>query len=155
MSGIFGFSATGKASAPAGVNPRNVDRGWAAWIDFAGCMLMLLGFFHLINGFAAIFHDEIYLVGKSGLAISVNYTVWGWVHIVGGVIAIFAGVALQRGRTWARVVAVLVAFASALVNMAFLPAYPIWSAILIAVDILIIWAVIVHGAVMEEPEPLP
>jgi len=152
MTGYIESSVTGATAGRDGSTPSNTETGWAGWIVFAGWMLMLLGFFHLLHGFVALFHDEVYLVGKSGLAISLDYTVWGWIHLVGGGIAILAGVALQRGRLWARVVAVVVAFLSAIVNMAFLPAYPIWSAILVAVDILIIWAVTVHGSVMEEPD---
>ena len=156
MSGVAGTGGMMEHSFAEGAHsghdmrPGTVETGWAAWIVFAGWMLMLLGFFHMLQGFTAIFNDEVYLVGKSGLVLSVDYTVWGWVHVVGGVIAILAGIAVQRGQMWARTVAVVVAFASAIVNMAFLPAYPIWSAILVALDVLIIWAVTVHGSVMKE-----
>ena len=55
------------------------------------------------------------------------------------------------GQTWARVVAVIVAILSAFVDMVFLPAYPIWSAIIIAIDVLVIWAVTVHGSEVKTP----
>jgi hypothetical protein len=152
MSGIFEAKVTGQAPRPDDLQPVNTEGGWAGWIVFAGWMLILVGFFHLIDGFVALFHDEVFVVGRSGLAITADYTVWGWVHLIAGVVAVLAGVAIQRGRLWARAVAVLVAFVSALINMTFLPAYPVWSAIMVAVDIVIIWAVTVHGSVMKEAE---
>jgi hypothetical protein len=116
------------------------------WIVFAGFMLMMVGSFHIIQGLVALFRDEVFLVGTRGLVVNVDYTAWGWVHLVGGALAIATGVGLLAGQKWARVLAVVVAFASAAINMAFLPAYPVWSAIVIAIDVLVIWAVTVHGS---------
>jgi hypothetical protein len=152
MSGTREFMSTGQAPRPSDVQPVNTEGGWAAWITFAGTMLILLGCFHVVQGLVALFRDEVYLVGRSGLAVNVDYTVWGWVHMVGGVVAVLAGISLIRGRMWARILAVVVAFASAILNVAFLPAYPIWAALMITVDIVVIWAVIIHGAEMKEPE---
>jgi hypothetical protein len=153
MSGMREYSATGSAPRPRDIQPVNTESAWVGWIMFAGWMLILLGCFHVIQGLVALFRDEVYVVGQSGLVLNVDYTVWGWVHLVGGVVAILAGIAVNRGRMWARIVAASVAFVSALVNAAFLPAYPIWSAILIAIDIVIIWAVTVHGSEMKEAAP--
>ena len=126
--------------------------GWVGvgWIVFAGVMMMLLGCFHAVQGLVALFDDQKFLVTDDGLIVSADYTVWGWVHLIGGIIVALAGISLVTGRMWARVVGIIAASASALVNIAFLSAYPIWSAIMIALDILIIWALIVHGAEMKE-----
>jgi len=123
--------------------------GWVGWIIFAGTMLVILGIFHAIQGLVALFNDSVYLVGPKGLVINVDYTVWGWVHLLGGIIVVLAGVSLFAGRTWARIVAVIVAVISAIVNVVFLPAYPIWSTMMIAIDVLVIWAVTVHGSEMK------
>jgi hypothetical protein len=120
------------------------------WISFAAFMLILLGCFHAIQGLVALFDDQKFLVADSGLVVSVDYTAWGWVHLIGGIILALAGISLLAGRMWARVVGVIAASVSAIVNIAFLQAYPIWSAIMIAVDVLIIWAITVHGAEMKE-----
>jgi hypothetical protein len=120
--------------------------GWVGWVVFAGFMLMMVGAFHVIEGLVAVFRDEVFLVGPKGLVVNVDYTTWGWVHILGGVLAILTGIGLLAGQLWARALAVIVAFASAVINMAFLPAYPVWSAIVIAIDVLVIWAVTVHGS---------
>lgn len=124
---------------------------WVGWILFAAVMLLMLGIFHIIQGLVALFRDEVYVVGKRGLIVNVDYTVWGWVHIVGGLLAMVVGFCLLRAQMWARVVAVVVALASAVLNVAFLPAYPLWSAMMIGIDVLVIWAVTVHGSELKAP----
>lgn len=119
--------------------------GWVGWIGFAGCMMLLLGSFHAIQGLIALFKDDYFLVGASGLAISIDYTAWGWTHIAGGAVLFAAGMGLLVGQMWARVVGVAVALLSAVVNFGFLAAYPVWSTIMIAVDILVVWAIMAHG----------
>ena len=124
--------------------------GWVGWITFAAVMMIMLGCFHAIQGLVALFDDQKFLVVNDELIVTVDYTAWGWVHLIGGIIVALAGISLFAGRTWARVVAVIAAMLSAIVNIAFLSAYPIWSATMIALDILIIWAVTVHGGEMKE-----
>ena len=58
--------------------------GWVGWIAFAGAMMVLLGIFHIVDGLVALFRDEVFLVGRSGLTVEVDYTAWGWVHLIGG-----------------------------------------------------------------------
>jgi len=124
--------------------------GWVGWVAFAGIMMVLLGTFHIIDGLIALFQDEYYLVSKSGLAVHADFTVWGWVHLIGGVIVLAAGVAVFAGMVWARTVGVLVALVSAVINIGFLSAYPIWSMMMIALDVLVIWALTVHGGELRE-----
>jgi hypothetical protein len=123
--------------------------GWVGWIAFAAVMMILLGCFHAIQGLVALFDDQKFLVTDSGLIVSVDYTAWGWVHLIGGIVVALAGISLFAGRMWARIVGVLAAMVSAIVNISFLSAYPIWSAIMIALDVLIIWAITVHGSEMK------
>ena len=139
-----GASDGAPASHLQNVQPTEMT-GWVGWIAFAAVMMVLLGTFHAIQGLVALFQDEYFLVAKSGLILHVDYTTWGWVHLILGVIVAVAGVALTRGATWARVVAVLTAFLSSLVNLAFMSAYPFWSVIMIAIDFMVIYAVIAHG----------
>ncbi len=123
--------------------------GWVGWIVFAAVMMTLLGSFHVIQGLVALLKDEYFLVGDSGLVVSVDYTTWGWVHVIGGLIIAAAGLALFAGQMWARVVGVLVAMLSAVVNLAFLSAFPVWSALMILLDVLVIWALTVHGSELK------
>jgi hypothetical protein len=119
--------------------------GWAGWVVFAGIMLIMLGSFQAIEGLVAIFDKGYYLVGPEGLIVSVDYTAWGWVHLILGLIAVAAGLGLIAGNMAARVVGVIVAVISAIVNLAFLAAYPVWSTIVITLDVIVIYAIVVHG----------
>jgi vacuolar-type H+-ATPase subunit I/STV1 len=124
--------------------------GWVGWIGFASIMMMLLGAFHLFAGLIALFQDQYYQVGRSGLTVHVSYTTWGWVHIIGGVLIVAAGIGLFAGRLWARSIAVVLAMLSAVVNVGFLAADPVWSVIMITINILVIWAVTVHGSELKD-----
>src|SRR3954454_4331645 len=119
--------------------------GWAGWVAFAGIMIMLLGVFQAIQGLVGIFDDGYYLVRPNGLVVNVDYTVWGWVHLIIGIVAVAVGVGLLSGNMVARIVGVIVAVISATVNLVFIAAYPVWSAIVIAVDVIVIYAIVVHG----------
>jgi hypothetical protein len=119
--------------------------GWAGWVVFAGTMMLILGAFHAIQGLVALLNDQYYLVGANGLTVQLDYTTWGWVHLIGGVLVILAGAGLFAGQTWARGVGIVLAVVSAITNFAFIAAYPVWSSIVIALDILIVYALAVHG----------
>lgn len=119
--------------------------GWYGWFVFAGIMMILLGAWHAMLGLLAIFQEDYYLVGTGGLMITADYSTWGWVHLILGAVVAAAGVGLLSGAMWSRVVAVIFALVSSLVNLAFLAAYPLWSAIMIGVNITVIFAVTAHG----------
>jgi hypothetical protein len=115
-------------------------------------MMVMLGTFHIFQGLVALFNDDYYLVGKSGLVVNVDFTTWGWVHLIGGVIVVAAGLCVFLGQMWARAVGVIVALLSAVVNIAFLAAYPLWSMMMIALDVVVILALTVHGSDVKAGE---
>lgn len=123
---------------------------WRGWVVFGGVMLMTLGAFQAIQGLVALFDDGFYLVRPSGLVVDVNYNTWGWTHLLLGAVAIVTGAGLLIGNTAARVVGVVVAVLSAIVNLGFISAYPLWSAIVIAFDVIVIYAIIVHGGELKD-----
>jgi hypothetical protein len=124
--------------------------GWTGWIVFASFMMILVGSFQAIQGLVALFDDGFYLVRENGLVVNVNYNVWGTVHLLLGLVLVLAGVGVLAGNLAARTVGVILAGLSALANMAFIGAYPIWSLLIITVDILVIYALIVHGREMHD-----
>ena len=128
---------------------RTRPTAWVGYIVFAASMMLLVGTFHAIAGLVGIFKDGYYAVPKSGLILSVDYTAWGWFHLILGIVVAGAGLAILAGKTWARIVGVLVAMFSALVNITFLSASPVWATIMIAIDVLAIWALTVHGDEMN------
>lgn len=122
--------------------PRRV---WVGPITFAGVMMIILGLSHGFQGFVALFNEGYYVVEKNDLAIHMGYTGWVWTHLIIGTVVFVAGFCVLVGQVWARVVGVILAVVSILVNAAFLAAAPGWSTIMIAVDILVIWALTFHG----------
>ena len=139
-------------SAPSTHSQDDLDeepRVWNGMIGFATIMLLLLGGFHICGGFVALFEDEVYAVPSEDLAVSIDYTVWGLLHMALGVVMIWAAYALFWGRTWGRIVAVVVALVGAIGNVAFLSANPAWYSMMIVLDILVIYAVMVHGGDRE------
>ena len=123
---------------------------WVGLVAFAGAMLLLIGMFHIVEGFLALFRDEYFHVPAAQLTVHVDWSVWGWTHIITGVVMIAAGIGLFTGQTWARVVAVLACLVSAIVTVSFVAADPVWSTLVISLDVVIIWAVMMHGSELKE-----
>ncbi|TWP49449.1 hypothetical protein FKR81_23115 [Lentzea tibetensis] len=118
---------------------------WTEWVGFASVMMMLLGGLQVLEGLVAIFDDEFYLVDAGGLVVNLDFTVWGWVHLGIGVIIVATGIGLRTGSVVARVLAVVFAVLSALANLAFIAAFPLWCSVAITFDVIVIYAIVVHG----------
>jgi len=142
---------TAQAHPEGGAAPvRREPTAWVGWIVFAAIMMVLLGMFHVVQGLVALFNSDYFVVGTSGLVVSMDFTAWGWTHLIGGIVVAAAGACLLTGQMWARVVGVAVAVISAIINIAFLAAYPVWSLIMIALDVFVILALTVHGSEIKE-----
>jgi hypothetical protein len=137
---------TGPAEASAYPSRREPEAtGWVGWVLFGGILLFIVGAFNVIAGVVALFKDEYFLVAESGLLIELDYTAWGWWLIIWGALLALTGFGVLVGQTWARIVGVILVSVNALMNLAFLAAYPIWTTLVIALDIIVIYALIVHG----------
>jgi hypothetical protein len=118
---------------------------WAVgFIAFAGFLMIMAGFFHAISGLVAILDDEFYVVTPD-YVFQFDSTTWGWIHLIAGILVGLAGLALFSGAVWARTVAFVVVLASAVTAFAWIPWYPVWAVIVIAIDIVILWALVAHG----------
>ena len=113
-------------------------------VAFAGVILVMVGLFHAIQGLAPP-HSHHFYAEPGDYVFRFDLTTWGWIHLLLGLLVLAAGAGLFFGATWARTVAVIAACVSMLGNFAWLPNYPVWGLTLIALDVFIIWAVIVHG----------
>jgi hypothetical protein len=100
-------------------------------------------------GLIAMFENEVYLPTRNYL-FELDLSAWGWIHLVLGLVVAFAGWGLLSGRTWARVVGITLAAISATTNFLFIPYYPFWSILIIAVDVFVIWALTAHGREFKE-----
>jgi hypothetical protein len=106
---------------------------------FAGVMLIVGGAFQAIEAISAIAHDK-YLVASPNYVFALDLTVWGWVHLLVGLALLAIGIFLLRGATWARVAGLVVASLSAFLNFTWLPYAPLWALLVIALDVLVAWA---------------
>jgi hypothetical protein len=133
-----------------GYPPTQTERtGWTGWIYFASSMMFLLGALAFVQGLVGIFDDGYYAVTERGLVVNVDYTVWGWVHLVLGLLILVSAGGVLSGNLAARTVGVVLALLSTVVNMVFLTATPVWSTIVIALDVLVIYALTAHGSEMR------
>jgi hypothetical protein len=124
--------------------------GWAVGFTlFAALMMIMAGVWQGLAGLIAIFENEFYVATRNYL-FELDATTWGWIHLLLGVIVGLAGLGLLAGQTWARVVGITLAVLSAIANFLFIPYYPFWSILIIAVDVFVIWALAAHGRVLSE-----
>jgi hypothetical protein len=107
-------------------------------------MLMMVGVFHAMAGLVALFDDTYYVVGREWI-FEFDVTAWGWIHLIGGVLLVMSGFGIYSGNVAARTVGVIAAALSAIANFAWLPYQPVWSSIMIAVGVAVVWALTVHG----------
>jgi hypothetical protein len=116
---------------------------WAGWVAFAGIMLSLIGFFDVLQGITAL-TDDGYFVVKSEELLVFDFTTYGWFLLIWGALLILVGIGLFLGKGAARWLGVILAFVNAVAQIGFLAAYPIWSTIVIALDVVVIFALTVR-----------
>jgi hypothetical protein len=113
---------------------------WAGWLTFAAVILTLIGTLNAIQGFLALFDDGFFVARSGDELLLVDYSAWGVIMLLWGVLLIAAGLAVAAGKSWARWFAVVVVCVNVVAQIGFLPAFPIWSAIMIALDVVVIFA---------------
>lgn len=118
--------------------------GWASWVAFAGLMMMLIGIFDIIGGLGAVFSDTYFATIQEGELLLTDYTGWGILMMVFGVLLIAAGWGLINGSGWARVFAIVLIFLHAAGHVAYFPAAPFWSLLIILIDVFILFALTVR-----------
>src|SRR4051812_595438 len=124
--------------------------GWVGWVVFASFMMFLVGGFQVVQGLVAIFDHSYFHVSSNHLVVHVDYATWGWVHFLLGALVLISAGGVLFGNLAARTVGVLLAGLSAIVNLLFIAAYPWWSLLIITLDVLVIYALTVHGREMRD-----
>jgi hypothetical protein len=109
-------------------------------------MLTLIGVFQLIAGLVAVLNDEFFVVARN-YTFDLDVTAWGWLHLIIGALMVVVGMGLFGRRTWAGVTGIMLAMLSAVMNFFFIPYYPLWSIVVIALDVWVIWALTRPGAI--------
>jgi hypothetical protein len=116
----------GPSQYPSAGRPDQTTSGWAVgFILFAAIMMIMVGIWQALQGLIAIFENEFYVATRNYL-FQFDATTWGWIHLIVGV-------------------TIALAVLSAIANFLFIPYYPFWSLLIIAVDVFVIWAIAAHG----------
>jgi len=137
------YSRYGNVTPPGEMTPNAVDRVLSGWTAFSGVMLLLAGCFGAINGVIALLNHNVYVTTDRGVVLF-NFTQWGWIHVIGGGFVALVGIAvMSTGATWARVIGIFVALMQAIASVAFIEAYPFWTLATIALDIIVIYGLLV------------
>ncbi|MDD7942492.1 hypothetical protein PHK61_29165 [Actinomycetospora lutea] len=140
-------STTSGGSTPysRGAAPRP-SGAWTGWVQFGGILMTIVGAFAVIEGFLALFLPTTY-VTTDAVALTLTFVGWGWLHIILGALVLVVGLSLLRDEIpgWARGVAIVLVALNTLVQLAWLPAYPIWSILMIVLDVVIIAALVAVG----------
>ncbi len=122
---------------------------WAAGAAvFAGSLMLMVGIFQFFQGLVAVLDDE-FFVRVRGYTFDIDTTTWGWIHLILGLLIAAAGLFIFTGNPVARFVGIFFAILSAIANFLWLPYYPIWSIIIIAVDVFIIWGLATYRGADE------
>ncbi len=123
---------------------QNNTTGWVGWVYFAGILMVVRAVFQGFMGIVALTNSNFYVVTSKSLTV-LNFTAWGWVHLILAVVLLTAGFSLLHGGMWGRVVGIISTAVMLAVNLVFLPAYPIWCIVAAVLDGVILYALLVHG----------
>jgi hypothetical protein len=121
--------------------------GWAlGGVTFAACVLTIVGVFQVIAGLAAIIDDEFFVVARN-YTYDVDTSGWGWIHLLLGVLLVITGFGLFGRAAWAGITAIFLTSLSAVANFFFIPYYPAWAILVIALDVWVLWSLTRPGAI--------
>ena len=127
--------------------PEPPASGWAVGgLVFAATVMMIIGMFQVIAGLVAIIDDEFFVVTRN-YTFDLDTTAWGWLHLIIGIAVLITGFGLFSRSAWAGVTTIFLAALTAVENFFFIPYYPFWSILVIALAIWVIWSVTRPGAI--------
>ena len=115
----------------------------AGLAGFAGVLLLVVGAFQVLEGLSAIVRDRLLVLTQDYLY-RLDISAWGWIHLVIGLALAAVGAAILSGAVWGRVVGIGIAAVSAIAQFLWLPYFPVWAVLVIALDVGVIWALTVH-----------
>jgi hypothetical protein len=116
---------------------------WGGWLLFGAFLLGLTGAFNIIQGITALTKENVFVVGEDKL-LTFSFHTWGWIMLVLGVLMILAALGLNGARSWARFSALILLGLHALAQIGFISAQPLWSLLVIGLDVVVIYALTVR-----------
>ena len=111
---------------------------------FASVLLVVAGCFNVIYGIAAIANSHVFTANAH--YVFGNLRTWGWITLILGVVQLLAAAGVLAGNQVARWFAVVVVGLNAIEQMFFIPAYPFWSLMIIAVDVVALYGLCAYGS---------
>lgn len=125
--------------------------GWVGWAVFAGIVLIITGAWDALKGFSALLRPvDQWAISADAGTILFDVEVWGWWHLIVGLLLVLVGIFVLRGATWARVIAIILVALNAIAQLGLLSVQPWWSVIALALDVVVIYALTVHGKELQE-----
>ena len=125
------------------------DARGRGWVVFAAALLMTLGTLNVIDGIAAVSNSQFF--ARHAQFIVGDLGTWGWILLAIGVCQGLTGFAIARGSDVARWAGIGFALANALAQLLFIQAYPFWSLAIFAVDLLVVYALVIYGTPRLRP----
>jgi len=117
--------------------------GWAGLVFFAGVLLIVTGAVNVIEGIAALVSHQSVVLVEGGLYL-LNLTAWGWTLLIFGIVMLVVGIGLFTGQQWARITAIVIVGLHAIAQVLWIGAYPIWSIVMLALDVVVLYALTAH-----------
>ncbi|MEV4555768.1 hypothetical protein AB0K51_02080 [Kitasatospora sp. NPDC049285] len=131
-------------SGARGAAPQSGNKTWVTgMVLFAGVVMMINGLLEVFAGIMAIAQDDVY-VRTPNYVFQFSLTSWGWIHLVIGLLVALTGICVIRGMAWARIAGIFLVSLSMIGNFLSLPYYPLWSLVVIALDVFVIWALCIY-----------
>jgi hypothetical protein len=132
------------------IPPEQHASAWAfSSFIFASAVMIMGGLFQMAAGLGAIL-DNGFFFTAADYAYDLDVAIWGWLHLAGGTLLLLAGFYIFKGAAWARLVGIVAAILSAAILFLFIPVYPVWALLIIAIDIVIIWSLTTYGRELAE-----
>ncbi|WP_425586212.1 DUF7144 family membrane protein [Streptomyces sannanensis] len=123
----------------AGAQPRPWHAPTSGTTVFAAAMMIVGGAMAIFEGISGIRKDQLFIATRH-YVFEFSLAGWGWVHLILGIVLLLAGCVVLSGALWARFFGVSVAGLGVIANFLSVPYYPLWALTLVAVNILIVWA---------------
>jgi hypothetical protein len=117
---------------------------------FAGVMLATVAVFQILEGISAIAKDDIYLSGVN-YVYEFDISTWGWIHLILGIVAFATGLGIIFRQMWGQLAGIAIACLGCLASFSFLPYEPVWSLIIVAFNVLVIWGLCVQLGSDRDP----
>ena len=124
---------------------------WTGWVVFAAAVLLTVGALDIIQGIVALTKDGTYLIAERDLLVTTDFTTWGWTLIVWGAVLILSGASLFAAQGWGRWFAIVAVILNLIAQIAWFPAYPLWSLVAIGLGVAVLFALTVRWEEAREP----